>query len=141
MCGTTLMIASLTFVSFSRCVRRASAMSSDVHSSLHSATIAAIRPICAGCESSPASFPRRSRSALAEDVVFVLCTGGAPSASASGNLTRVLSAAECVGVPDVVSWTGTAGAAVVTASGSSGSVKFPSERVHGRCELSKVFLA
>ena len=57
-----------------------------------------------------------------DDVVFVLCTGGAPSALASGNLTRVLSAAECVAVTDVVSWMGTTGAAAVTASGSSGSV-------------------
>ena len=58
-----------------------------------------------------------------DDVVFVLCTGGPPSASASGNRTRAFSATDCVAVADVVSWTGTAGAAVVTASGSSGSVK------------------
>ena len=58
------------------------------------------------------------------DDVFVLCTGGAPSASASGSRTRVLSAADCVVVvPDVFSWMGAAGAAVVTASGSSGGVK------------------
>ena len=57
-----------------------------------------------------------------DDVVCVLCTGGAPSASASGNRTRALSAADRLAVADVVSWMGTAIAAVVTASGSSGSV-------------------
>ena len=56
-----------------------------------------------------------------DDVVFVLCTGGGPSASAAGNITSVLSAVDCVSVPDVVSWMGTAG---VTASRSSGGVNF-----------------
>ena len=55
-------------------------------------------------------------------VVLVFCTGGSPSASASGNLTRVLSAADCVAVPDVVSWMGIAGFAAVAAPGSSGDV-------------------
>ena len=80
---------------------------------------AAIRRIRTGCESSPASSPTLSTSALAEDVVvvvfsavavtgtvgvvLVLCTGGAPSASDSGNLTRVRSATGCVVVTRVVS--------------------------------------
>ena len=89
---------------------------------------AAIRRICTGCESSPASSPIRSTSALAVGVVvaivpavvvtgtvgvvLVFCTGGAPSASDSDNLTRVRSATDCVVVPDVVSRFGAAGAAV-----------------------------
>ena len=48
-------------------------------------------------------------------VVLVFCTGGAPSASDSGNLTRVRSATDCVVVPDVVS-----GFGVTTVSASSG---------------------
>ena len=59
---------------------------------------------------------------------------------------RVLSAADCVAVPDVVSCMGTAGAAVVTAAGSSGGVKCtlrigPIRMVRVRCELSEVFFA
>ena len=99
---------------------------------------AAIRRIWTGCESSPASSPTLSTSALAEDVVvvvvpavavtgtvgvvLVLCTGGASSASDSGNLTRVRSATDCVVVPGVVSWLGAAGAVVVAVSGSSGGL-------------------
>ena len=102
------------------------------HSS-HSAMSAAIRRICTGCESSPASSPTRSTSALAVGVVvaivsavvvtetvgvvLVFCTGGAPSASDSGNLTRVRSATDCVLVPDVVSRFG-----VATVSASSGGL-------------------
>ena len=67
-----------------------------------------------------------------ETVVLVVCTGGAPSASASAGLTRVRSAADGVvsldkaDSLDVVSWRGTAAAAVavavvvVTVSRSSG---------------------
>ena len=99
---------------------------------------AGIRRIWTGCESSPASSPTLSTSALAEDdvvvvvsavavtgtlgVLLVLYTGGAPSASDSGNLTRVRSATDCVVVPSVVSWLGAAGAAVVAVSGSSGGL-------------------
>ena len=131
--GTTLMTASLTFVSFSRCIRRASTIASDVQASSHSAMSAAIRRICTGCESSPASSPTRSTSALAVGVVMVIVsavvvtgtvgvvlvfrTGGAPSASDSGNLTRVRSATDCVVVPDVVSRFG-----VTTVSASSGGL-------------------
>ena len=133
--GTTLMTASLTFVSFSRCTRRASTIASDVQASSHSVMRAAIRRICTGCESSPASSPTRSTSALAVGVVvaivsavvvtgtvvLVFRTGGAPSASDSGNLTRVRSATDCdcVVVPDAVSRFDAAGAAVATVSGSS----------------------
>ena len=69
--GMTLMTASLTFVSFSRCFRRATATASDVVVSSHSAMSAAIRRIQTGCESFPASFPTRSTSAHAGDVVVV----------------------------------------------------------------------
>ena len=69
--GTTVMTASLTFVSFTRCFRRASATASDGVVPWHSAMGAAIRRIWTGRESSPASFPTRSTSALAEDVVVV----------------------------------------------------------------------
>ena len=57
-------------------------------------------------------------------VVLVFCTGGAPSASDSGNLTRVRSATDCdcVVVPDAVSRFGAAGAAVATVSASSGGL-------------------
>ena len=55
-------------------------------------------------------------------VVLVFCTSGAPSASDSGNLTRVRSATDCVIVPDVVSRFGVAGAAVATVSASSGGL-------------------
>ena len=65
--GTTLMTVSLTFVS----IRRTSAIASDAVVSSHSAMSATIRRIWTGCESSPASFPRRSTSALARDVVVV----------------------------------------------------------------------
>ena len=133
--GTTLMTASLTFVSFSRCIRRASAIASDVQASSHSAMSAAIRRICTGCEYPPASSPTRSTSALAVGVVvaivsavvvtgtvgvvLVFRTGGAPSAFDSGNLTRVRSATDCdcVVVPDAVSRFG-----VATVSGSSGGL-------------------
>ena len=67
--GTTLMSASLTCVSFSRCIRRVSAFASDVNVSTHSTMSSGIRPIGTGCGSSPASFPIRSTSALARDVV------------------------------------------------------------------------
>ena len=55
-------------------------------------------------------------------VVLVFRIGGAPSASDSGNLTRVRSATDCdcVVVPDAVSRFDAAGAAVATVSGSSG---------------------
>ena len=66
--GTTLTTASLAFVSLSKCLRRASAIVS--HSAM-SAMSAAIRRTWTGCESSPASFPTRSTSALAGDVVVV----------------------------------------------------------------------
>ena len=52
-------------------------------------------------------------------VVLVFCTGGAPSASESGNLTRVRSATDCVVVPDVVSRFG-----VVAVSGSSAGLTY-----------------
>ena len=96
---------------------------------------AAIRRIWTACESSPASFPTRSTSALAGDVVvvsevvsvvavtgsetvvLVLYTGGAPSASVSAGPTRDRSAADCVVSLDVVSWLGTAAASVVALSG------------------------
>ena len=82
----------------------------------------AIRRIWTSRESSPASFPTHSPSALARDalvvlevvstvavtgtetVARVLCTSGATSASASAGLTRVRSAADCVVSLDVVSW-------------------------------------
>ena len=96
---------------------------------------AAIRRIRTGCESSPASSPTPSTSALTGDVVvvtvsavvvtgtggvvLVLCTGGAPLASDSGNLTRIRYATV---VPGVVSWLNAAGAAVVAVSGSSGGL-------------------
>ena len=137
--GATLMTASLTFVSFSRCIRRGSAIASDVHASSHSAMGAAIRRIWTGCGSSPASSPTLSKSALAEDVVvvvvsavavtgtvgvvLVLCTGGAPSASVSAGLTRVRFATGVVVSLDVVSWLGAAAAVIVVVSGSSGRLK------------------
>ena len=78
--------------------------------------------------SSPFWFPTRLPSALARDVVVVrevvsalsvlrlvvvLCTGGAPSASASAGLTRVRSASDCVVSLDVVSRHGTSAVADV----------------------------
>ena len=64
-CGTTLMVASLTLVRLSRCALRASAIASNASASSHSAVSATMRRIWTGCESSPASFPTRSESALA----------------------------------------------------------------------------
>ena len=55
-------------------------------------------------------------------LVLVLCTGGAPSDSDSGNLTRLRSATACVVVPGVISWLVAAGAAVVAVAGSSGGL-------------------
>ena len=57
-----------------------------------------------------------------ETVVLVLCTSGAPSASASAGLTRVRSATDCVVSFDVVSWLRTVADAVVAVSGSSGGL-------------------
>ena len=99
---------------------------------------AGIRRVLTNFESSPASCPTRSTSALTGDVVvvsevvsvvavpgietavFVLCTGGAPSASVSAGLTRVRHATDCVVSLDVVSWLGDAASVVVLVSGSSG---------------------
>ena len=89
-----------------------------------SAMCAAVRRIRTGCETSPASFPTRSTSALAgavavtgtETLVLVLHKSGAPA-----GLTRVRSATRCDVSLDVVSWLGAA-VAVVAVSGSSGGL-------------------
>ena len=57
-----------------------------------------------------------------ETVVLVLCTSGAPSASASAGLTRIRSATDCGVSLDVVSGLGTAAVAVIAVSGSSGGL-------------------
>ena len=93
---------------------------------------AAIRRICTGCESSPASSPTRSTSAFAVGVVvaivsavvgtrtvgvvLVFCTGGAPRLLTLA-ISHVRSATDCVVVPDVVSRFG-----VATVSASSGGL-------------------
>ena len=77
-----------------------------------------------------------------ETAVLVLCTGGAPSTSASAGLTRVRSVTDCVVSLAVVSWLGTAAVAVFAVSGSSGGLEsVPSRWCHGHCELSVVLLA
>ena len=63
--GATLMIASSAFVRFSRSLRRAATTASDVNVSSRSAKSAPILRMCMGCESAPASSPRRPTRALA----------------------------------------------------------------------------
>ena len=109
-----------------------------------------------GCESSPASFPTRSTSALAGDVVvlsevvsavpvprnetdvLLLCTGGGPSASVSAGLTRVRSATDFVVSLDVVFWLG---AAALFRDHLADCIVLLDSVPYSHCELSMVFFA
>ena len=135
--GTTSMSASLTFVSFSRCVLRASAIASDVFASSHSAWVLQFgaseqvvnlhHPRFQHAQRVPLpemlSLSERSFQLWASLELRLLRSffaSGAPSASVSAGLVRALSAGACSAADSIVCldlfpWLGTA-----AVSGSSG---------------------